>query len=198
MGAVAEARLSFFLLFTGTGHYLLEILNASTTFETRGKCCICEEILRGEREEKPPVIAPIYHTGVSALLTPSSAAVNPGCGQSWLEQGWAVPFVFPSFTLCSDTCYFFQRQARWKQSPINFDHGLCSEMGWKWEDCGQEGDLPVCTNTCGNAHTHVHMPFLPKLVLLLPVAQPPQLSINQTCCKAPCNARGFPIKFDEH
>lgn len=33
-------------------------------------------------KKRPPVIAPIYHAGFSALLTPGSAAVNAGCGHS--------------------------------------------------------------------------------------------------------------------
>lgn len=62
---------------------------------------------------------------------------------------------------------------------------------------GKETSLTVCTDSCGNAHMRVHMLFLPKHVLLLPIAQSPRLSRNQTCCKAPCNACSFPIKFDE-
>ena len=55
-----------------------------------------------------------------------------------------------------------------------------------------------CTNTCGNVHMRVHTRFLPKLVLLSAVVQAPRLSINQTCCKTPCSAESFSIKFDEH
>lgn len=63
---------------------------------------------------------------------------------------------------------------------------------------GRSTRLTVCTNTCRNVHTHVHTCFLPKLVLLLAIVQAQRLSINQTCCKALCNAGSFSVKFDEH
>lgn len=48
------------------------------------------------------------------------------------------------------------------------------------------------------AHTHLYTRILPEPVLLLAIVQTQLLSINQACCKAPCHAGSFSVKFDEH
>ena len=81
-------------------------------------------------KKRPPVIALIYHAGFSALLTPGSN-VNAGCGHS-LAGVRMGSVLLPSLDSCfAATHYFFQRQARWKQRPINSEDGLCDGTGWK-------------------------------------------------------------------
>lgn len=91
-------RLSFIPLFTGTGHYLLKVLNASTAFETSRKHCICKEIVRDDREEKAPSNCSC-HAGFSALLTPAPAAANTGYGYSLAGEGTGC-MLWPSLNSC--------------------------------------------------------------------------------------------------
>lgn len=84
-------------------------------------------------KKRSPVIAPIYHAGLSALLTPGSAAANAGYGHSLAGVGMGR-MLLPSLNSCFAATHvisFKERQTRWKQSPINSEDGLCSEMAWK-------------------------------------------------------------------
>lgn len=55
-------------------------------------------------KKRPPVIAPIYHAGFSALLTPGSAAVNAGYGHSLAGVGMGC-MLLPSLNACfAATC----------------------------------------------------------------------------------------------
>lgn len=82
--------------------------------------------------------------------------------------------------LCGNTCYFFQSQARWKQSPINSADGLCSEVGWKGERWVQEEapDSPSA-QTRGGACTHTPVHAHPSRTCAVARHSPDSAALHQ-------------------
>lgn len=79
-------------------------------------------------KKRPLVIAPIYHTGFSALLMPGSAAVNAESTPR-LEWGWAVCFCLPFIPALQQLV--FLSKAGWKQSLNYSEDEHCRKLRWK-------------------------------------------------------------------
>lgn len=59
-------------------------------------------------KKRPPVIAPIYHAGFSAFLTPGSAAVNAGCGHILAAAGMGCVLLPSLNSFFAATCVIIE------------------------------------------------------------------------------------------